>query len=395
MTVVPTTNHIPRFEAGKYGQHAIRIDGSAANLIDSPSGPFGSGNWAKSASMTLAADTTETLDPSGANTADKLTAGANSQTIKYTTGTAKGNEAAGKFWVKSPSGNVSLNLTIETSTVITNAVTATPEWRELKVQGDTSALAAGNLILGLEIVTSGKIVYVWGAALYDSAEFDLGTVGALSTSVKTRGADKLLFASANIINQDKGTIAFWFKPQWAAADHDAATLFNSGQSDAIKHIFIRVLATGFIQLISNKNNSTTLHVDESFDATSLLTQDTWHHYGLTYDATISNGFLQYVDGILRDTSSNDPFNINEVKTNFSLGSDLVGNAPSFCAYDEVIITKDVKPASWFQQIASRTQAVGEGRNYWSSVRLSNLNYARQALRGNRSTIPLEFEEVLT
>jgi len=57
--------------------------------------------------------------------------------------------------------------------------------------------------------------------------------------------------------------------------------------------------------------------------------------------------------------------------------------------------KDVKPSSWVQQIFSRGFALGEPRHYWSSVRLTNLTFAWQALRGNRSTIPLEFEEVLT
>ena len=104
----------------------------------------------------------------------------------------------------------------------------------------------------------------------------------------------------------------------------------------------------------------------------------------------------YVDGAALGTSSNSAFNVSETEDTVGFGIDLNGtDNASYCAFDEIIITKDVKPASWFQQKFSARYALGEGRNYWSSVRLANLNYARQALRGGRSTIPLEFEEVLS
>jgi len=384
---------VPRFPAGKFGA-GIQMDGAAANLITHPSA-FDNAAWAKSAGASVAANTAETLDPNGGNTADKITTTLASAGVSFDTSTAVGNEAAWGIWLKSSIGNIGAKLLIEgtgggTANV---AITITPEWQRFPFATDTSGFTT-NIQFDLQI-DSANDLYAWGASGFDSAEFDLGTVGALSTSAITRATEKLLFPSANVLDREKGTIFIRFKPRWAAADHDAAVLFNSGASDSVRHILIRVLATGFIQIIVNKNNSSTQHFSSSFDATSLLVQDSFSDYALTYDSTIANGFLQYVDGVLKDTSSNTAFNINEVQTNFSIGSDLVGGAPAFCAFDEVLILNGVAlTASEIAGLSSLGIGLGVPRNRWT-VQLNDQVWNPRWLGSNVYDIPLLLKEVLT
>jgi len=381
----------PRFPAGKFGA-GIQMDGAAVNLITNR---ISNAAWIKT-TMT-AATTTETLDPAGNNSnVDKLTATAASATAKFTTGTPKGNEAAGKFWIKSSSGNVSLNLTIETTTVITNAVTATPVWTELKVQGDTSALAAGNLKLGIEIVTNGEIVYVWHTPqLFDSAEFDLGTVGPLSTSSITRNLEKLNFASSNIMNRDKGTILMWVKPRWASNKKPATVFFDSGDSagaTANRHVVFYHLQADGLHLETNKNNGATAAF--AFSAAASLTQDSYNFIGGTWDATISNGHKLYLGGSLIGTSINSPYNISETGDTFAIGSEIDGDNPDFCAIDEVLITRNVLTAADFAGIFNLGIGLGVPRNRWT-VKLADQTWNPRWLNSDVYDIPLLLKEVLT
>ncbi len=404
MTVVPTTNHIPRFEVGKYGQHAIRIDGAAANLIVEPSGPFddgGADNWAAT-DITATVNTTETLDPSGANTADKLLTTAPGGDVTYLSRTAVGNNVAAAIWLKTNSGSEGGSLTLTGSTSGTSgaeAITITPEWQRFTITDDTSGYV-GNIKFTVGIDDNATTVYAWSGNLYDSAEFDLGTVGALSTAVKTRGADKLTFPSVNIVNRDKLTVVMWLKPAFDPTAHSSSLVFfesgDSGGAAADSHVLFYFSggAGDRLALEVRGDNANTKRIDYTPAVATGMTQDNQHNIGFTMDATVSNGGHIYVDGAeLIAGSSNSDFNVSETGDTFSIGSKLDGTLQAFCAVDEIIITQDVKSASWFQQIYSRRYALGEGRNYWSSVRLANLNYVRQALRGGRSTIPLEFEEV--
>ncbi len=393
MTVVPTTANIPRFEAGKYGQHAIRIDGAAANLITDPS-DFGT-NWVQ-ASQTLDANTSETLDPNGGSTADKLIATAGNGLSRFTTSTASGNNVTLAGWVKCPSGTVGASLVIDDTVSGTDntGITVTTEWQRVSFTADTSGFG-GNLRFSINITDNTDIIYVWGFCAFDSAQFDLGTVGALSSAAVTRGAERLTFASANTVNKEKMSFACWIKPRWAFDGQDATSvLFRSGVSDANAHMDLIINTNGDINVgMYRSASSTRINVTV---AGSFLIQDSWdNHLGFTIDSTISNGIKIYHNGLLKATSSNSAVNISEVGTPFSFGSDLNGTANINATIDEGIIMKDIKPESWFQQGYSRRFALGEGRNYWSSVRLANLNYVRQALRGGRSTIPLEFEEVIS
>jgi len=406
MTVVPTTNHIPRFEAGKYGQHAIRIEGARTNLLTVPS-DMTHADWTGSLGITPAKDTSETKDIMGTNLFSKLTATSESGLMRYDTSTAiSTNDGVFSVYLKSQSATVAGKIRISSTTAgqLTgkniSVVPNGPEsegYTRFNVVHNSSGSVADNWRIEVEIDTNTEIMY-GGAAQIEAGAADLlfpsNPIGIVSTSSVARGADKLLFASANIVNRDKGTIAFWVKPSYDAGENGTNLLFRSGASDANAHVDINPQSDGTIACHVHRNNGTsrdTLNISGSF-----LTADTWHHIALTYDSTISNGVKFYANGSLTGTITNSAYNASDVSTNFVIGSGLIDSGnQAFALFDEFLIMQDVKSAAWVQQIFSRTQAIGEGRNYWSSVRLANLNYVRQALRGGRSTIPLEFEEVIT
>lgn len=397
MTVVPTTANIPRFEAGKYG-HGIRIDGAAANKIDAPSGDFDAGNWAPT-NITVANDTSETLDPSGANQAAKLTASAANGNIEYTSATAVGNDVTFACWVKCSSGTVAGTLTIAGTGggSDTKAYTATTIWTRVFITSDTSGFTT-NLKASIDIDTNTEIIYLWGTALFDSAKFDLGTVGALSAAAVTRGAENLKFSSTDIVNKTKGTVGGWCKPSFAlgelAADAVLYQCADGASSEVHSQIQFRSAANE-IRVLMRKNNDSTVAVTLDGTLTGLLTKDAKHHWGFTYDVTIANGIKVYWDGALLNTSSNSAFNISEIGSFIGIGEFVDGSAnASWCVNDDIFISKVVKDATWFNHVFNKGRGYGVKRNRWT-VRLAEKNNSIIQRFGDRTNLVLKMKEVLT
>ena len=115
-------------------------------------------NWSLS-NGTVTADSTTA--PDGTTTADTFTAtGANAK-ISLTKTYGDGGDATFSVYIKrkTGSGNVEISHTIfGTATV----VSVTSDWQRFEV---TTALSSGSRSFGIELVTSGDEVYVWGAQL--------------------------------------------------------------------------------------------------------------------------------------------------------------------------------------------------------------------------------------
>lgn len=395
MTVRNVVNQ-PRFPEGKFGA-GIQIDGAAAQLIAEPSGPFDTGGANKwtATSITASADTSETLDPSGANTADKLLTTSAAGSVAYQSGTAKGNDVTFAVWLKCSTGTVSVNLIISgdvAGTANTN-ITVTTEWQRFQFTTDTSGFT-GNIDPSLQIVPDATVVYIWSANMYDSAEFDLGTVGALSTAAVTRAAEKLTYASANIVNRDKGTVAMWINPRHSETDPGAYVFFESGDSagaDADLHLqFFRIAAA--FGLIVRANNADNKIID--FTASDSLTQNNDHHIACTWDSTIANGGKIYQDGVLLDTSSNNPFNVSEVGDTLAIGMKLADTLPSYTKYDEILITKNVLTAREIADIHAMGIGLGIKRNRFT-VTFADPDFASRWLSSDIYDLNMALKEVLT
>ena len=392
---------VPRFPAGKYGT-GIQIDGAATNLIDAPSGDFDDGNWAPT-NMMVANDTAETLDPSGVNQAARLTASAANGVIEYTSATAVGNDVTFACWVKCPTGTVAGTLTISGTGggSDTKAYIATTVWTRVSLTSDTSGFT-GNLEASIDIDTNTEIIYLWGTGLYDSALFDLGTVGALSSSSITRSAERLTYLSANIVNRDKGTVLMWVKPSFdpTASGNSSHAFFESGDSAgaaADSHIsfFYNGGSGDRLNLQIKRDNGSTNAINLIQAVATGMTQNNLHLIGFTYDATVSSGAHIFVDGAELSTgSSNDPFNISETGDTLSIGSQLDATRPGFCLVDDVLINREVLSVSDIAGIFNLGIGLGVPRNRWT-VKLMNPNFDPRWLQSDIYDIPMAFKEVLT
>lgn len=385
--------NVPRFPAGKYGA-GIQIDGVAVNLIDAPSGPFTSGNWG-TINMTVNADTAETLDPAGTNTADKLTATATNGSIIYTSSTAVGNDVSMGVWLKSSTGNVSANLQIRGSGGGSDsvAITVTPIWQRFSLTADTTAYTT-NLLFDVIIDTNTEIIYIWGVSAFDSAEFDKGTIGAASTSSITRNAEKLTYLSANSVNRDKGTVMLWVKPRWVKGSNPLSSIFDIEATSGNSFFRVRVLINGALEIrMHNGDNS----IEFETNPDSVMTQDIFAHLAFTYDTTVSiANLVTIIDGVLIQSfnNTNGAFNPKEVGTNISIGAESDGTFPAFCIFDDILILNNVLTVNEIKGIFDLGIGLGVPRNRWT-VQLNDQVWNPRWLSSDVYDIPLLLKEVLT
>lgn len=392
----------PRFPAGKYGA-GIQIDGAAVNLITAPSGPFDSGNWVASGG-TPSTDTPETLDPAGTSIADKiLTTGAN-QTIHYNSGTAVGNNAAAGIWLKTSSGSHAAVLTIEGTgggvSSDTNIVVI-PEWKRFPITADSSGFTT-NLRFRVEFTEDATVFYIYGASLFDSAQFDKGTIGPTQTSSSiTRNAEKLTYLSANIINRDKGTVLMWVKPNFDPTSHSSNMMFfesgDSGGAEADAHVrffFNGVTGNRFLLQVK-QNNAVTNGISYTPATDTGLTQGNLHQIACTWDSTISDGGRIYVDGAnLGVSSTNSAFNISEPGDTLGIGVRINNTNHSFSTIDEVLVLKNVLTSSEIKGLFDLGIGLGVSRNRWT-VQLNDQVWNPRWLGSDVYDIPLLLKEVLT
>jgi len=235
MTAAADTTTARRLVAGRYKGTALVIEAAATNLITKPSGDFnttGADEWT-STNITLSADTTETLDPRGTNTADKLTATGSNGFVLYESSTAIGNNAAFVCWVKCQTGTVAgtLELTGTIAGSDSTAYTATTEWNRVQHTADTSGFT-GNIQASIDINTNTEIIYLWGCGLYDSHQFAPTIPDPIATASKTRALEKMTILTANTnLTKKKGTISMWVKPYFdPTGDGTSDILYEIGDS---------------------------------------------------------------------------------------------------------------------------------------------------------------------
>lgn len=372
---------VPRFPAGKYGA-GIQIDGAAVNLLVNR---ISNAAWTKTG-MT-AVTTTETLDPAGNNSnVDKLTATGALGNASQQTSTPKGNNAAASIWLKSSVGNVSCRLQISGTTgtdFIT--ITVTPEWTLFSHTADTSGFT-GDIAFVLFIVTNTEFVYSWHTPqLFDSAEFSLGTVGALSTSSITRNAEKLTFPTVNVFDSDKVTVLFWHNPLGDAGgsrillDVDGVTgrRMHIERTNSAAFNVTALDGAGGVNSITAANNSL-----------NVLSWD--NHIGFSVDSTISNGIKIYYNGTLLATDVNNPFDLREPGTVFNIGK----NFHPYGAYDDILIVKNILTLAEIAGIHALGIGLGVPRNRWT-VQLNDQVWNPRWRQSDIYDIPLLLKEVLT
>ena len=399
VTAVNTVD-IPRFPAGQYGR-GVLIEGARTNLI-TRSETFGT-TWVPT-NITVDNNTTETLDPAGNNTAEKLTASAANGTINFDTATATGsNDACFPVYLKSgQAGNVAAALLIigDAGGSSTQAITVTPNGSdgngftrfEINV---ANAGFTGDWQARIRIDTNTDVIYAWGAEFNAGADvrFPSSYIKADAGSTVTRAVEALTYSTTNVINELRGTIGFWFNPEWVHNQHPTAQLVfiphgTGGTSD--RYLVIEVTSAGnFSCTVDDGVGTAVISISTS---ASGMSQNTWHHIVFTYDTTIANGGNLYLDGTLLDTSSNSAFNPNVVGTTYQFSTS--SNA-AWGTYDDFFIRRDVLDASSINRMFNRGAALAEQRNRWTAELLQT-NFPELLQKGaNRYNWEAEFLEVLS
>ena len=377
--VTGTDSNTPRFPAGKYGS-GVLIEGARTNLCTHPS-DFNNAAWVKGANITVSDNnTTETLDPIGTNIADKLTTSGGTRTLTFTTSTAiSTNDSVFSVLAKSPTGEVDIVLAIEgtsggqessgTLNVVSNGQDGNGFTR-YSVTHENDASLTGNWRYVI-VVENSLDLYLFGANMEAGTDvlFPTNLIAPTLTASTTRNAESLTYLTTDVVNQDKGTISFWFTPGWIFDKHGSVVLFHSGVDTTNRHLTVVFDSTGNFSTTMYKLNGSTF--ESVTGSGSTIVQNAAHHYVLTYDSTVSNGLKNYLDASLLATSSNAAFSASGIGTNFAIGSFNNGNNPAFCVFDDFEIYKDVKDASWVNQRFNQNRGTGLGRNRFDNMLLDS------------------------
>ena len=391
------TLNIPRYDSGKYG-HGLVIEGARTNIIQE-SEDF-TVTWTVN-QATIADNTTDVTDPAGGNDAGKLTATSNNGFINYQTAVAIGaDDGTGAIFIRCASGTVAGKLKLLSSTSLELAnldVIATPEWQRVQVPYE-NATPGNNWMLRLQIDTSGEILYIYGGQLEVGSDvlFASNYIQATDAATKTRNADRAKLAPTNIVGNSKGTIMLWYKPEIQVFNkHALIILYEHGDSGG-GDIHSRIVIENTGNFLCGLRSSTGSEITAGGSLTSAFTAGEQAHIAFTYDSTISNGIKAYYNGVLLGTSTNDPFIPAFNQDFFNIGTNRIGGFHAFGIIDEPLIRKDVLPGSMIAQVAAQGVGLGEIRNRWPAVALSNPDFLEEQLKGiNRYNFALNMEEVLS
>jgi hypothetical protein len=329
---VNTTEDQLRYTEGRRGKMTgILIEGARQNYVGSDWLDWDP--WTK-VFMTVDDETTETPDIFGTNLINKLTAGATNDQIVYDTGQTAGDDWTASIFVKSGQGDINGSLFVAGSVSGTEEqeFVATPDgpyngFSHVQVYADTSGYS-GNINIDVLIDTNTEIIYA-GPAQMEKGKF------ASTPTNTTRPLEKLIISPVGLIGRDSGSLGFWFKPEAIYNVHDRLDLITIGTNDSNKHIYLRVETNGNLNFFGYKLNSTTAAFSVAVSMATYWTQDEWIHLAVTWDFLNANSGKIYVNGVLRNTSSNDPASPSDIGTNFAIGSTIAGGAQAFGVFDEL------------------------------------------------------------
>jgi len=406
VTFINTTD-VARFPAGKYGSGVI-VEGTRDNISTrSESISNAVGGWAET-DVTVTDNTTETLDPFGNNNAEKITADDPDGEILFDTSTAiSTNDGVFSVYLKSVSGNVAMKLEIRNTTAgavqATKSITVVPNgpdgngFTRFDVVHKSSGSVANNWRIVIEFNNDQDTFYAFGAQLEVGVDvlFASEYIKANSGSSVTRNNETLSYATANVVNNEKGSILKWFKPEWIYNKHPDAYLvsIDGGSTSELLTFIINSSGTASFQV--NKSNSSSSGGVASAGISSLV-QNSFNHIALTWDTTISNGLKIYLAGVLLQTSINSAFSPSDVGTNYDIGVQDDGTSHAFGVFDDFAIRKDVLNAGHIFDIFNRGVGLAEQRNRWPALKLVNRNFRPIRKVGlNRYDFQLLAKEVIS
>jgi hypothetical protein len=266
---------------------------------------FDNAAWTKQTGITITANTTETLDPSGYYGADKVVSTSGS-TGFFQSGLSLTSDITRTIYLKGAVGGETLKLKDPSGFGGNTSVTLTTSW----VRYEHKTTNTGDTYQGLFVddISNGATIYAWGCQLEASSSYATSYIPTLGASV-TRVADACSKTGiSSLIGQTEGTI-------FAEVDFDAAvntegyifridqssfndTVYVSRGGDKILTGGLRAGGSNIVQLqktafngvnklaFAYKSGSFALYVNGTQVATSAAT----YTNGITYDDIRIGGF---------------------------------------------------------------------------------------------------------
>ena len=402
--VTETAENYARFPAGKHGG-GLLIEGTKQNILIY-SEQLNNGAWAAT-NITVAADTTETLDPAGGNTAEKLTTTAADGNLTQNVATAIGtNDGCFSVWLKAQTqatSNVTLYIKDSTgATLASQNCTVTPQWARFSVAYNSPGANANNWRVVLEMNNNADVMYGWGAQLEVGAHrrFASGYVKTVAAAASRSNEAVYWDVTEGLeFGPTKGTIAFWIKPEWlfneggGGGNDPVRTLLNVVNSAAGSVLEItRNASSQIVATFTAPDGTTTVTATA---AATLVTQDTWAHICLTYDLTQSNMVKLYINGALVNTSTSSPMAI-KIADKVYLGSSDTPDQHADAVFDEILFLTEEKGAAWVTWLYNYGRALGYRRNYFSALMLDDEEFNPVIHQGgNVWDLELNAKEVIT
>lgn len=374
----------PRFPAGKYGR-GVLVEQQSVNLLTAPEDASNVA-WIKT-SLTVSTNTTETLDPEGGTNADRLvTTGANATLVQETATNIGTSDGVFSVYLKNKqigdqAATIELYRVTAGTTLATKAITITSSWQRFYVAYDSAGSITDNWAVRIIFPQDAETFY-WKNAMLEAG---VAQIYPTSYHATTRNRDDISYAAANFFNDEptQGTIAFWFKPNFASTELAGVLgyLFTIDSFDGGGNTIMVLTigsANGINLIITNKHGFDGINVSYSLPAFS---SSDFMHISITWDTTIANGGKIYLNGVLGATSSNSYFPIKRLGTNLYLGRQSSGAVAVNGIFDDMLIRKDVLDAAEIAEIASGQQPLGYDRNYWAALMIEERQYTQNRLAG--------------
>jgi len=212
----------------------------------------------------------------------------------------------------------------------------------------------------------------------------------------SRNDELLYYSLTNDLNVGylKGSISFWFKPNWPSGNTGQKTFFSIVDSSNNVSMFATANGTGsgvsfYIWTVDGGSLS-------SCGTGGSITKDVWNHVVCTYDLTISTGMNVYLNGAHLGASFTDAF-LPRIPSKLYIGF-YYGSAGTEmnCIIDDFEVRKEVYTQADVTAIYGLDKALGWQRNYWPSLLLIEPNFSPILNRGgNVFDFELKAKEEIT
>ena len=393
----------PRFPSGKFGR-GLLLEGNSENII-LRSEEFDNVAWTKT-NITVHADTTQTLDPEGGATADRLVTLAAGGNVYQDTATALGtDDGVFSIWIKTMQGIddlVTLHIEDDTgASKATKTITPTLEWVRYDVEYDSTGADADNWRVKLSVAasTGATTIYVWGAQLEvgASVRYPTSYMPTVAAAV-TRNDELLYYDLTNDLNIGylKGSFSFWFKPNWPEASIGERCFFSVVDSSNNVSMAMWGGGSGAGHGVSFAIYTADGGALSSAGTGGTTNKDEWNHVIGTYDLTISSGIKVYLNGVSLGTNLSDAF-LPRIPSKLYIGFHFGAAGTELnSVIDDFEVRKEVYSQADVTAIFGLGKAFGWTRNYWESLLLIEPNFSPILNRGgNTYDFELKAKEEIT